>query len=428
MKRRVYLHIAILILDCSLVFAGCAVPGPATKASSGGDGSVDGQQIAAAYDALKAKYTFTAAFATAPVEVKAGEPATLSFTVKNSKGQTVPDLAIVHEKPMHLLIVSEDLSEFYHIHPELQPDGSYQVTHTFPYGNKYKLYADFTPPDAMQTVARHDLLVTGSACSHISLIEDSKFVKTKDGLRVEMTSDKPLRAGEEVRLNFTATDAKSGNPATDLQPYLGALAHFVIISEDTADFLHAHPMDKTEEKTQMSFAFKEGNREVMPDVQAKATGGSGEPGAGMMIVSDSEVATLTTFPRTGRYKLWAQFQRNGQVITVPFVVRVAEGEKLAISNAANANEPLPADAIKVTVSSGGYEPSRISVKSGQPVRLAFYRADAQNCAGKVVFPSLGLERALPVGRTTLVEVTPQQKSEIAFTCGMSMYRGALIVK
>lgn len=37
------------------------------------------------------------------------------------------------------------------------------------------------------------------------------------------------------------------------------------------------------------------------------------------------VSAHTTFPDAGLYKLWAQFQRGGRVITVPFVVRVAAG-------------------------------------------------------------------------------------------------------
>lgn len=43
-------------------------------------------------------------------------------------------------------------------------------------------------------------------------------------------------------------------------------------------------------------------------------------------VSSSEVSAHTTFPRAGLYKVWAQFQRAGHVITVPFVVRTVQPE------------------------------------------------------------------------------------------------------
>lgn len=60
----------------------------------------------------------------------------------------------------------------------------------------------------------------------------------------------------ELNLDFAAFDAATGKPATDLQNYLGELAHFVIISEDLVDFVHAHPMAKGEKMDGM----KDGRR------------------------------------------------------------------------------------------------------------------------------------------------------------------------
>lgn len=89
--------------------------------------------------------------------------------------------------------------------------------------------------------------------------------------------------------------------------------------------------------------------------------------------------------------------------------------------AANPNEP-----IKITVS-GNYEPKSVEVKKGQPVKLAFFRKDENNCGDELVFPKLGIRKKLPVGETVLVEFTPQEAGEIAFTCGMDMMRGKIVV-
>ena len=83
--------------------------------------------------------THTVEFKTEPGQIRANESATLAFTVKDPKGVVLKDLQIVHEKPMHLLIVSKDLAEFYHVHPEPTADGSYRVQHTFLNGGDYKL-------------------------------------------------------------------------------------------------------------------------------------------------------------------------------------------------------------------------------------------------------------------------------------------------
>jgi hypothetical protein len=208
-----------------------------------------------------------------------------------------------------------------------------------------------------------------------------------------------------------------------LEPYLGALAHFVIVSEDGADFLHAHPMEKTEMPAAGGHG---GGHEATPH----AHGDKGKPhDAHAPKASASEVSAHTTFPRAGLYKVWAQFQRGGRVSTVPFVVRVGGGEAAsADSDSSDANLTTPADAVRVTVSGAGYEPSRIEVERGRPVKIAFYRKDAQNCGGEVVFPSLNLRKKLPVGKTTVVEVTPKESGELAFACGMGMLKGAVVVR
>ena len=139
--------------------------------------------------------------------------------------------------------------------------------------------------------------------------------------------------------------------------------------------------------------------------------------------SASEVAAHTSFPRAGLYKVWAQFQRGGKVITVPFTVRSAENGQSKTAN----NTAIPADATKIVVSGSGYEPAEIKVEKGKPVKLAFYRADADNCGGEVVFSKLNITKKLPVGETVLVEFTPTESGEISFACGMNMMKGKIVV-
>ncbi len=356
----------------------------------------------------------TMEFKTEPGQINASESATLAFTVKDSKGVVVKDLQIVHEKPLHLLIVSKDLGEFYHIHPELSPDGSYRVEHTFPNGGDYKLYADFTPPNAKQVVERIDVKVSGDERPRVALVADTKFEKSVDGLKVTMKPSVEIKAGQELTLDFAAFDVATGKPAADLQNYLGELAHFVIISEDMVDFVHAHPMAKGESMDGMKMDGEKA-KDHNADGHAHGANAANKPSA-------SEVSAHTTFPRAGLYKLWAQFQRGGKVISISFIVNIPAGKTESVK-AAN----VPGGATKITVSSDGYEPSAVSVKKGQSVKLAFYRADADNCGGEVVFAKQNIKKKLPVGETVLVEFTPSQAGEIAFACGMDMLRGKIVV-
>ncbi len=137
--------------------------------------ATNGNNLPITPDSAKA---FTIDFKAEPTEIKSGVPATFSFTVKDKQGVTVKDLQIVHEKPMHLLVVSKDLAEFYHIHPEQSADGSYQVSHNFPNGGEYRLYADFTPKDAVQVVEQIDIKVAGTERAKVALQPDDSFEKS----------------------------------------------------------------------------------------------------------------------------------------------------------------------------------------------------------------------------------------------------------
>ncbi len=114
----------------------------------------------------------------------------------------------------------------------------------------------------------------------------------------------------------------------------------------------------------------------------------------------------------------------GKVISVPFIVNVKADNHKAEVKAAN----VPTDAIKVMVSKNGYEPSEIKLEPGKPVKLAFYRADTENCGGEIVFSKLNIKKKLPVGETVLVKFTPTDSGEISFACGMDMMKGKVLVQ
>lgn len=77
---------------------------------------------------------------------------------------------------------------------------------------------------------------------------------------------------------------------------------------------------------------------------------------------------------------------------------------------------------------GGYEPSRVVVKVGQPVRLNFVRRDPSSCLEKVLFPDFHISQNLPLDNITEVEFTPEKPGEYLFTCGMNMFHGVVEVQ
>lgn len=76
---------------------------------------------------------------------------------------------------------------------------------------------------------------------------------------------------------------------------------------------------------------------------------------------------------------------------------------------------------------GGYEPDRLVVRAGAPVRLVFRREETAPCSESVVFPDLGRSATLTPFRDVPVELPASEPGEHEFTCQMGMLRGRLVV-
>ena len=76
----------------------------------------------------------------------------------------------------------------------------------------------------------------------------------------------------------------------------------------------------------------------------------------------------------------------------------------------------------------GYEPERIIVEAGLPVRLNFLRQDPNSCLEKLLLPDFDIALELPLHQMKSADFTPQQPGEYEFTCGMKMFRGVIEVQ
>jgi len=77
---------------------------------------------------------------------------------------------------------------------------------------------------------------------------------------------------------------------------------------------------------------------------------------------------------------------------------------------------------------GGYEPSQVVVKAGQPVQLNFFRKDPSRCLERVLLPDFRIAADLALNQVTAIEFTPDKPGEYIFTCGMNMFRGVVKVE
>jgi hypothetical protein len=233
-----------------------------------------------------------------PKAPKVNEKVRLRFSVFNPRtGEQVRQFNIMHEQLFHLFVVSADMTEFQHIHPDIQPDGSFVIETVLPVAGPYKLYSDFYPNDGTPQVLQRGLVTAGFSndllAAQASLTPDTSLTKVADGMKIELKLEPPeLIAGQPVELKYHMTDAKTGEPVKDLVPYLGAWGHTLILSEDQSDYVHSHPEE-----------------DLPPGVDATTLRGG------------PEVIFSALIPRAGSYRIWTQFLRGGRLTTVSFTVQ-----------------------------------------------------------------------------------------------------------
>ncbi|MBD2568777.1 MULTISPECIES: hypothetical protein [Nostocaceae] len=210
----------------------------------------------------------------------------LLIDVQDLEGKAIAKFDNFQEKLMHLIIVSDDLQFFSHLHPTYKDNGQFQVEASFPKAGGYTFFSDYKPAGQSEQISVLKTQVPGITIAAPEI--DIKRSKTFNDTQVNLALSEPtVKAGQEVTLMFKLQDATNNQPLTDLQPYLGEKGHLVILRQSSsltaADYIHAHALNNT------------------------PTG---------------QVHFMTSFPQAGKYKLWGQFNRNGKIITADFWINV----------------------------------------------------------------------------------------------------------
>jgi hypothetical protein len=252
-------------------------------------------------------------FRTVPALVRPGQKAALSFKVFHpGTGEQVKKFETVHEKQYHLFLISQDMEYFQHIHPEEQPDGTWTIDATFPKPGYYKILSDFMPSGGAPQFLARPLVTAGYtgdlAAGSAHLVPDKTPTKTVDDIKATLAYDPATCVvGLYCHLNFHLTDSATGGPVTDLQTYLGAFGHTLIMSEDMVDYVHSHPLDIL----------------AMPDDDGGPPVFLIPPGADLeRLRGGPDVTFEGLMPKPGNYRAWTQFRRNDKIHTFAFTFNV----------------------------------------------------------------------------------------------------------
>jgi hypothetical protein len=111
----------------------------------------------------------------------------------------------------------------------------------------------------------------------------------------------PIVAGEESVLALSVRD--SSGAVTTVEPYMGMAAHVIVASHDHSVFAHLHPSGSISMAALQKFT-------ASMDHSAHAA------------AIEGRVDVPYAFPRAGKYRMWVQIRRSGQIKTVAFDVDV----------------------------------------------------------------------------------------------------------
>jgi len=222
----------------------------------------------------------------------------IMFDIRDETGKVLKNFDTVHEKQLHLIVVRKDRTYFQHVHPNFDKNsGMFAITgFKFPTDGEYRVFADFTPtssqtgPDGIKLpVTAYQDVKVGNGQYIKQPLGDDKMTSDINGFSTTLSllgDDTPNpQPYATLPLTLGVAFNKDGTAYKNLQPYLGALGHMVVLGPNL-EYIHAH---------------------AMTEASADQTG---------------LITFMVTFPDPGQYKIYLQTQANDQVNTTEYIYTV----------------------------------------------------------------------------------------------------------
>ena len=205
----------------------------------------------------------------------------LSFIITAGDGNPLQRFTPAHDKELHLIVVRSDGAHFAHLHPTRDGAGKWSTPWRAPAAGTYRVFTDFVPGDR-----DGDAPVVLSSTVNVAgqfdpIIPAPSRTATVDGFTVTLDGELSHHQSSHHQSTLTAHVRRAGQ-AVELQPYLGALGHLVVLRAGDLAYTHVHPM----------------------------------PGA----TAEAAVTFSATAPSVGQYLAYFDFQVDGVVRTAAFVL------------------------------------------------------------------------------------------------------------
>lgn len=216
----------------------------------------------------------------------------------------VDDFVPDHGHLMHLFIVTPDLDRLWHLHPSEVAIGAFE--HTLPEipRGRYHLFGDLVHRTGVPETVTASFETSGIRGTPLRG-DDSHWSSgnTGRGRIVWVRDERPLVARRLTMFTFRLDD-EAGQPARDLELYMGMPGHAVFVRRDRTVFAHVHPSGSA----------------PMAALEIAAQGNM--PHVSHTAALPPTVSFPYGFPEPGDYRIFVQMKRGGEVVTAAFDARV----------------------------------------------------------------------------------------------------------
>ena len=218
-----------------------------------------------------------------------------------------------HGHPMHLFIVSPSLDRLLHLHPDQASIGRFVQDLPSLVAGQYELFADVVHATGISETATARIETPGVSGSPLSG-DDSEWSSDAPALRsgagqgriIWEQQGHPIAVGRLTTFTFRVED-EDGQPARDLELYMGMPGHAIFIKRDRRVFAHIHPGGSVSAAALAIASAQErehaSHHAALPPVVSFPYG----------------------FPKEGDYRIFVQVKRGGRVQTAAFDARVEPG-------------------------------------------------------------------------------------------------------
>lgn len=210
-----------------------------------------------------------------------------------------------HGHLMHLFVVTPSLDRLWHLHPRLSGTGTGSFVQQLPPlpAGRFELFADVVHRTGISETVTAQFETGGVAGTPLTG-DDSQWPSETSGRVVWEQQGERLIAGRLTTFSFRIED-ENGEPARDLELYMGMPGHAVFVRRDRQVFAHIHPGGSVSAAalaiaSPQTAAGHNSHHALLPPVVSFPYG----------------------FPGEGDYRIFVQVKRSGRIQTAAFDARV----------------------------------------------------------------------------------------------------------